>query len=453
MSILNVFKKKKGAYARAAVIGLDGVPYRMISSLAAQGVMPVMAKLLEDGYCCKMDSSMPPVSSVAWTTFMTGVNPAKHGIFGFMDRRRESSGIYFPNATQIKSPALWDILTGAGKTTVAVNIPQTYPAREINGVMISGFVAIDLEKAVYPHKLVEALKAMDYRIDVDYQNADERKEAFFKDLFYTLKKRRETFLYLLDKVPWDLFIGIFTGTDRLQHYFWDDYENADSSWHQTILDYYRAIDTVIGEMTEKMRGDTALMMLSDHGFAHLEKEVFINTWLRKQGYLQLKNDSPRSFEDIDVEATKAFALDPARIYINIKGVMPHGIVSPGLEYEQLVKELTDGLLALRDEETGKPLITRVFRKEELYTGPFINKAPDLVLWSAPGYDLKGAVSKDNLLGKGRFTGMHTQEDAFFYLKGLAPLKVKPHIQDIAPTLLKILGIPVLPDMDGRPLVR
>lgn len=451
MSILNVFKKKKKAFARAAVIGLDGVPYRMIRGLAAQGVMPVMAKLLEEGYACTMDSSIPPVSSVAWTTFMTGVNPAKHGIFGFMDRRRESYGIYFPNATQIKSPALWDILTGAGKTTVAVNIPQTYPAREINGVIISGFVAIDLEKAVYPRTLVEALKAIDYRIDVDYQNADERKEEFFKDLFYTLKRRRETFLYLQNKVPWDLFIGVFTGTDRLQHYFWNDYENTDSPWHQTILDYYRELDTVIGDMTETMDGDTALMMLSDHGFAHLEKEVFINSWLKKQGYLQLKNDSPGSFEDIDVEATKAFALDPARIYINLKGVMPHGIVNPGLEYEQLIKDLTDGFLSLRDEETGQQLIKHVYRKEELYEGPFIDKAPDLVLSGTQGYDLKGAVSKDSLLGKGRFTGMHTQEDAFFYLKGLTHLKVKPHIQDIAPTILRLLGIPVSATMDGRSL--
>jgi predicted AlkP superfamily phosphohydrolase/phosphomutase len=452
VSILDLFKKRNHPYTRAAVIGLDGVPYRMIKSLTSQGVMPVMAKLLEDGYACKMNSSMPPVSSVAWTTFMTGVNPAKHGIFGFMDRRRESYGIYFPNATQIKSPALWDVLTEAGKTTVAVNIPQTYPAREINGVIISGFVAIDLEKAVYPRKLVEALKAMDYRIDVDYQNADERKEEFFKDLLYTLKRRRETFLYLLDKVPWSLFIGVFTGTDRLQHYFWDDYENAESPWHQAILDYYRAIDTVIGEMTAKMSGDTALMILSDHGFAHLEKEVFINSWLRDQGYLQFKNDAPRSFEDIAVEATKAFALDPARIYINLKGVMPNGIVSPGLEYEQLVKEISDGLLALRDEETGQQLLTRVFRKEEIYAGQFIDKAPDLVLAGAQGYDLKGAVSKTSLLGKGRFTGMHTHEDAFFYLKGLAPLKVKPNIQDIAPTILQLLGMPVRPDMDGSPLV-
>jgi len=452
VSFLDLFKKKHTAYARVAVIGLDGVPYRMIRDLTAQGVMPVMAGLLEDGYACKMNSSMPPVSSVAWTTFMTGANPARHGIFGFVERRRESYDIYFPNSKQVKSPTLWDILTRSEKKTVAVNIPQTYPACETNGVIISGFVAIDLEKAVYPHKLVGALRELDYRIDVDCQNADARKDEFFKDLFYTLKKRRETFLYLQDRVPWDLFIGVFTGTDRVQHYFWNDYEDTASPYHQTILDYYRAIDTVIGEMTEKMGGDTALMMLSDHGFARLEKEVFINSWLRQQGYLQMKNGHPASFDGIDVETTKAFALDPGRIYINVKGVMPRGIVKPGLEYEQLRKALTEGLLALRDEETGQNPIARVFRKEEIYKGPLIEKAPDLVLWGAPGYDMKGGILKNELLGRGKFTGMHTHDDAFFYMKGLAPLKIKPHIQDIAPTILQLLGMPIPPDMDGRPLV-
>ena len=452
MSILDIFNNKKYSCRRVAVIGIDGVPYRMITDLAAHGVMPTMAKLLEMGHACAMDSSMPPVSSVAWTSFMTGVNPAKHGIYGFMERRRESHGIYFPNANQIQSPTLWDILTEAGKTTVAVNIPQTYPARHTNGVIISGFVALDLEKAVYPHTLVSALRKMDYRIDVDYQNADERKEEFFKDLFYTLKKRREILLYLMDKISWDLFIGVFTGTDRLQHYFWDDYENTASPWHQTVLDYYRAIDAVIGEMTEKMGPDTALLMLSDHGFAHLEKEVFINAWLKQQGYLEFTCDPPRSFEDIDMENTAAFALDPSRIYINVKGVTPHGRVNPGTEYELLVKNITEGFLGLRDEETGQGIISKVFTKKELYSGPLVDKAPDLVLYGAPGYDLKGAISKKELLGKGKFTGMHTHDDAFFYMIDISYLKRKPHIQDLAPTILQLLGMPSPPDMDGKSLI-
>lgn len=446
MTIGRMFKKKS-AYRRVAAIGLDGVPHRMIRDLTGRGVMPATAKLFDLGHDCAMETCQPPVSSVAWTSFMTGANPAKHGIFGFMERRRESSGIYFPNASQIQAPTLWDILTAAGKTTVAVNIPQTYPARETNGVIISGFVAVDLEKAVYPHSLVAALRKMDYRIDVDYQNADERKEAFFKDLFYTLKKRRDVLLYLLEKTPWDLFIGVFTGTDRLLHYFWNDYEDPQSPWHQTVLDYFRAIDTVIGELTEKMGLDTALLMLSDHGFARLEKEVYLNAWLRQQGYLHFLADPPRSYEDIDLGRSRAFALDPGRIYINAAGMK-----DKSLSGGDLAARLAEELLGLRDEKTGRAIISKVLSRDELYAGPLIHKAPDLVLCGADGYDLKGSITKNELLGRGKFTGMHTADDAFFFMLDISSVKKPPHIQDIAPTILGLLNIAAPSHMDGASLV-
>lgn len=451
MRLLNVLKKKKPACARVAVIGLDGVSYKMIKDLSSQGYLPHITALLENGFLCEMESTMPPVSSVAWTTFMTGVNPAKHGIYGFMDRRRESYGIYFPNSSQIASPTLWDILTGAGKKTVAINIPQTYPARETNGIIISGFVAIDLEKAVYPHKLVAALQKIDYRIDVDYQNAKERKDEFFKDLLYTLKKRRETFIYLQNKIQWDLFIGVFTGPDRLQHFFWDEYENPEAPCHAAILSYYREIDSIIGEMAEKLGDDTTLILLSDHGFARLEKEVHINAWLKKQGLLKLKQDPPASFEDIDPDHTKAFALDPSRVYVNLKGVMPKGCVAPGPEYDRLIKMLIEGFLSLKDDTTSETVISRIYRKEELFTGPLVDKAPDLVLWGAKGYDLKASITSDEIFSKGPFTGMHTYNDAFLYMRGLDSLNSKPHIRDIAPTILKLLDIPVPKEMDGKPI--
>jgi predicted AlkP superfamily phosphohydrolase/phosphomutase len=450
MGFLDFFKKKESR-KRVAVIGLDGVPYWLIKDLSKKGHLPNLTSLMQDGFACEMESSMPPVSSVAWTTFMTGVNSAKHGIFGFMERRRESYGIYFPNSSQIQSPTLWDILNGEGKKTVAVNIPQTYPARETNGIIISGFVAVDLEKAVYPPKLVPALKEIGYRIDVDYQEAAEKKDEFFEDLFYTLKKRRETFLYLMNKVQWDLFIGVFTGTDRLQHFFWDDYENPESSLHQLIINYYREIDNIIGEMVKKLDEDTALIIMSDHGFAHLEKEVYLNSWLKKEGLLKLKKNPPVSFEDIDPENTRAFVLDPSRVYINLKGVMPKGCVEPGAEYEQLIKMLTEEFLSMRDESTSESVISHVFRKEDLFSGPFIDKAPDLVLWGSKGYDLKGAISKDEIIGKGKFTGMHTC-NAFFYMRGLGALNTMPHIKDLAPTILKLLNISIPEYMDGKPLV-
>jgi predicted AlkP superfamily phosphohydrolase/phosphomutase len=438
MSLFNRLKKKKND--KVLVIGLDGVPYSLVQDLSTKGCIPTLSRLMQQGVVTTMESSMPPVSSVAWTTFMTGTNPAKHGIFGFMEKKADSYDIYFPNATHIKAPAIWDVLSQAGKTTIAVNIPQTYPARQTNGVIISGFISLDLDKAVTPSRLLPVLKQMDYRIDVNYQEAAERKDEFFGDLFYTLKKRREAFLYLMDKEPWNLFIGVFTGTDRLQHYFWGDYTDTSSKYHQMVLDYYSGIDRIIGEMLERVADDTPLIILADHGFALLKKEVYLNAWLKTQGYLKLKKDPPQSFTDIHPESA-AYVLDPSRVYINRTAVS-------AAEHKKFRQQLIDGFLTIRDDSTGTPLICRVFTREELYSGSFVDRAPDLVLWGAPGYDLKGAISKNEILGTGKFTGMHTFDDAFLYIRGAQSLKSKPRICDIAPTILTCLGLTVPENMDG-----
>jgi len=383
---------------------------------------------------------------------MTGVNPGKHGIFGFMERRRESYGVYFPNAAQIAAPALWDILTAAGKKTLAVNIPQTYPAREINGIIISGFVADDFEKAVYPRRLVTPLQEIKYRIDVDAELAADHKDAFFKDLMQVLKKRRETFMYLANKVNWDLFIGVFTCTGPLLKYFRADYENTASAYHAEVLACFHELDRAVGSIIEKLDSDTALIMLSDHGSAQCSQEVYLNTWLRNEGLLHFVNDPPASFEDLDPERTKAFALDPGRVYINQKGCMPRGIVAPGQEYERVMKALMESFLSLKDQTTSETVISRVFRKDELFSGPLAAKAPDLVLWGAQGYELKAGIGRQTVLGHGGGMSMNTYNDALFYMRGLNGLSAKPTIRDIAPTILKLLQIPVPKDIDGKAVI-
>jgi len=451
MGVLDFLARKKER-KRVLLVGLDGVPYHLIKSLVRKGCLPNLSRLMQDGIACEMSSPILPVSSVAWTTLITGTNPAKHGIFGFVDRRRDSYGIYFPNAVQIQQPTLWDMLTAGGKKTVAVNIPQTYPAKEINGIIVSGFVAFDLDKAVYPPQLAKALQKIDYRIDVDYDRAVKNKYDFFVDLFYTLKKRREVLLYLLDRIDWDLFMGVFTGSEWLQRYCWDDYENTQSTYHQFFLKYYHEIDTIIGRLAEKIGEDTALFIVSDHGFSHVKQEVHINAWLKKEGYLRLKADKAVSVEDIDPAATQAFALDPSRVYVNLKELMPGGCVEAGKAYDDLIAKLTRGFLSLKDPATALPVVNRVFRKDELFAGPLVSRAPDLVLQAEPGYDLKGSFNCDDIFVKGTANGMYPRDDPFFYMRGAGALKTTPAIQDLAPTILKLLDIAIPDHIDGKPLV-
>jgi predicted AlkP superfamily phosphohydrolase/phosphomutase len=201
--------KKKRPRRRVVLIGLDGVSYDQIIALSNNGNIPNITELMEGGSLSRMKSSSPSISPVSWTSCITGVNPASHGMFGYMDRRRESYGIYFPNALQIGSSQIWDYVTAANKSTVAINVPQTYPAKEINGVLISGFVSLDFKKAVFPHQICPALEQIDYRIDVNFNEEPMDRNIIYEELLYMLKKRRETFNYLMDQVEWNLFSAYF----------------------------------------------------------------------------------------------------------------------------------------------------------------------------------------------------------------------------------------------------
>jgi len=443
--MLRVSWRKTRGKDKVLVIGLDGVPYRIIKNFIKMDVMPHLGKLSQQGTMREMLSSIPPVSSVAWTTFFTGVNPGKHGIYGFMERKPESYELYFPNSTHIKSPPLWDILTRQNRRTVAINIPQTYPARPLNGVLISGFVSLDLEKGVYPPTAYQRLKEMDYRIDVNYSEAAEKKDEFFQDLFYTLDKRREAIIYFLKREDWDLFIATFTGTDRLHHYFWHELMDTGSEYHLKFLEYYKRIDKIIKKIVSSIGKEVNLIILADHGFTLLNKELYPNTWLKEKGYLKLKREPPESLADID-PASKAFILDPGRVFINLKGKMPKGCVEAGSEYEALRQELIQGFLKVEG-------IDKVFRKEELYSGRYLEQAPDLVLFSESRYDIKGSLSKEHLVGKDRFSGMHTQHDALLYIRGLNINRERVYLIDLAPTILDFLRSPIPSYIDGVSLLK
>lgn len=423
-----------GNKKRAVLVGLDGVPFTLLEKLIEDGVTPNIGSLAAVGEnrFKQMDASLPEISSVSWSSFMTGTNSGRHGIYGFMDLRPNSYRMYFPSYPDLKAEPIWDTLAKEGKRTVVINLPGTYPARPHNGVLVSGFVAIDINKAVHPVSIFPALKSMGYRIDVDTAKATDA-DHLYRDLDETLTARERAFQHFWKNEEWDLFIAIITGTDRLQHFQWDAIADAAHPNHQRAMDYYAKVDGVVGRLIGKLGEQDALYMMSDHGFCAIESEVYVNRLLVEGGFLKWEKDPPESFSDV-AQTSRAFAMDPSRIYLHREGRYPKGRVKEE-EIAGLREEIKAYFLGL--EHGGKRVIKEVFYPEDIYEGPESGRAPDLVLLTNDGFDLKANIKKAETFGRTHFTGMHNRHDAFIISNRDLPNK-RPHIQDVHDFLLSAL---------------
>ena len=439
---------------KCLVVGLDGVPYSLLKNYLQEGRLPCLRSILDDGHVLSpMTASLPEVSSVSWTSFVTGTNPGEHGIFGFMDMEPRSYRLRFPDSRSVRAPTLWEILgnTAGGKESslsrrygkiekaprrsVILNVPQTNPALPLNGVLVAGFVALDLKAAVYPDSAYRYLESIGYAIDVDATKAGGEARAFLKDLSESLKKRKTAFDHFLKNEEWDFFLAAITETDRLHHFFFDAAYDENHPFHEDFTAFYRNVDEYIGRLYERFRetaGESGcFMVLSDHGFAPIRSEVYVNAYLQRKGFLKLNPHAPL-LEGIEKES-HAFALDPCRIYLNRKGRYPRGGVSDG-ESEGVLREIAEALYDLKDEK-GDPVIREIFRGGDIYHGPERENGPDLVCLPHDGFDLKGLVAEKAVFGKRHFAGMHTRDDAHCILPSAVSLKEKPHIEDMAKVIL------------------
>ena len=213
--------------------------------------------------------------------------------------------------------------------------------------------------------------------------------------------------------------------------------------HEEFFRVYEEIDRFLGGIFERLNGRTKLILLSDHGFGPLFKEFYLNRWLQENGYLQAAQLNPETIDDLS-PSTRAFALDPSRIYIHLSRKYPRGSVAAGREYENLRAEIKRRLLAVKDPETGSPVVSAVYGREEIYRGPFVDRAPDLVVSTCRGYDPKGPLAKTSVFGHSGLTGMHTGDDAFLIVDGVD--------SDNVPCDLEQVGAMVLRELTGADLI-
>lgn len=413
--------------------------------------------------------------------------------------------------------SLWSILSEHGKKAVIINDPITYPPEKVNGAMISGLLAPEFSpQSTFPSDLYYEIidRIGEYQIDVKEPFAANREDAFLKDLYFTMEKRGDVALYLMEKYDWDFLMIFFTCTDRIQHFFWRYMDNKHPAYDpkkakkfgNSIIQCYKKIDSIIGKIMEKTDEDTIFIIVSDHGFGPEHKELFINNWLMETGLLGLKKNTRAlirhqlrkhgltkdslinwishsgallifmkslkkhvykimgrktrftslSLPDIDWAKTKAFGDGEWKIYINLKGRDPEGVVQPGEEYERLREQLIERLYDLRDPETDERIVSNVYKREQLYWGPYLQDAPDIV------FVTKDMTYRDRP-GLGRKlvdrppieSGTH-RPSGILLVKGRNTQKgveiEDPNIIDILPTILHIMDVPIPSDVDGRVLM-
>ncbi|MFC1808238.1 alkaline phosphatase family protein [Candidatus Omnitrophota bacterium] len=393
---------------RTIIIGLDGAPFRLIEDFSKNGVMPNIGKIIESGTFKQMTSSIPEVSSVAWSSIITGTNPGEHGVFGFTDLAKNTYRLSFTNFNSLKRKAFWE--ENNQKRHIVINVPSTYPARELNGILVSGFVAPNAKKAVYPDSFLSFLNEIDYRFDVDSSKAHESMKLFMKDLNKTNEARISLYRHLWHQ-DWDTFMLVFTGSDRLMHFLWDAYGNPAHEFYRDFLGYFNRVDEIIGEIANELKEEDNLIIISDHGFESLEYDVYLNAILKISGLFKLQDEKRLSLSNIDTE-TRLFALDPSRIYVHTKERYPRARVN-NEDKKYILKDIESLFKSL--EFSGRKVIKDVFRKEEIYKGPYMDDAPDIVLVGEKGFNLKASLGSKEIFSRSVFAGKHTQHDAFILL--------------------------------------
>ncbi len=420
------------------IIGLDGTTFNFIDPLIAKGRLPVLAKLMKEGIRSPLETIFPPITSAAWTSFITGKNPGKHGIFEFIQRRQGQARETAANATQRSGKALWDLFSEENRPAISTNFPVTYPPSPINGVMISDFMTPRGRRDItQPSAVLAELEAKfgPYKLYMTETYARGNVDNVLKELHEELDYKSKVNCYLMQNYDWQMFVTHIWGTDRCQHELWhifdDTHPRHDKEeaklYRERIYDYWDTVDREVGNMLSAAGEDTAIFIASDHGFGPAYTYCAFNIWLMQEGFLKLKPDAftklkklmfslgltPEfaytllrnpllkslrpsrgvgtqkskvglinkfflSFNDVDWSKTTAFSKgNYGQIFVNLKGREIDGSVAPGEEYERVRNQVIEKLRQIKDPKNNGRLIGPIYKREETFSGEHLTDAPDI----------------------------------------------------------------------------
>jgi predicted AlkP superfamily phosphohydrolase/phosphomutase len=458
---------------RVVVIGLDCAEPSLVFDRFADR-LPHLSALRRRGLWGTLRSCDPPITVPAWMSMMSSKDPGTLGYYGFRNRAdRSYEKMTTATSLAVNEPLLWDYLGEAGKRVILIGVPQTYPPRPVNGLLVTDFLTPSIaSNYTHPPDLKDEIARLGdvhpYEFDVsDFRTTDKAKIR--DSLVRMTDKRFALARHLLTDKPWDFFMMVEMGTDRVHHAFW---QYMDPSHHRyepgnpfesVIADYYEHVDRRIGELLDVIPDDAHVIVVSDHGAQCMEGGIAINEWLIRQGHLVLLEPvhGPTRLEAAKIDWSRSIAWGAGgyygRLFLNVKGREPQGIVEPE-DYEATRDRLVAELEALPDHQ-GRPIGTRVHKPEQLYRDVRGAAPPDLFVyfgnlrWRSVGTVGTGAIHTfENDTGPD--DANHAQDGLVIVTgPGIAPSGPVPGMQlmDITPTVLDLFGLPIPPGLQGHVL--
>jgi predicted AlkP superfamily phosphohydrolase/phosphomutase len=488
------------------VIGLDAATLDVIDPMLAAGELPHLAGLFNQGSHGVLRSTTHPLTTQAWTTMVTGVNAGRHGMWDFLERDETGYRLRLVNGSHRRAPTVWDRLSVAGRNVGIVNVPFTWPAGEVNGFVLAGIDAAERDAGMtYPSELVSELRSRFGKLEVDHSIPLDRDGEIDLDQVRRVCERRvEAVRWLCQRFEPDLLFVVFMAADHIHHVCWTEWEQQ--GLESRVAEVYRILDRAVGELLG-VAGDGDVLVVSDHGGGRLNGVINLNAWLAEQGFLTysgaghrmgrselarlllykalqkrrkvpqrmrtlVKQRLPRvrerahelkAFTIIDWSQTQAFAYGTfGNVVLNVRGREAHGIVEPGIEYERVRDEIAARALDMRDPVAGERIVAAVHRREDLFEGPELHRIPDLLF----EFDRYAWLGKGNLMSrtptiadtiriaagsKASHVGSHRHE-GIVSLTGpsaAAGVLLSASIEDIAPTIMYLLGQTIPTEFEGR----
>ncbi|NIV40568.1 MAG: phosphodiesterase, partial [Anaerolineae bacterium] len=451
------------------VIGLDCAEPTLVFD-RWRDLLPNLRRLMEQGVYGELTSTIPAITVPAWASMLSGKDPGQLGFYGFRNRADHGyERMTIATSRAVKDDRVWDLLSRAGRRVIVAGVPQTYPVSPVNGCLISSFLTPStFSQYTYPGELKDEIGDLlddEYLFDV-HQFRTENKDHLLEQIFKMADQHHELIMHLMTTKPWDFFMHVDMGVDRMHHGFWKFFDErhpmyeAGNPYEAAIRDYYVHIDRQIGERLALLDDDTVVLVVSDHGGQPMMGGICFNEWLKQEGYLSLEYEPegivPLEKCEVDWDKTLAWGSGGyyARLFLNVKGREPNGVIEPD-DYERVRDDLAQRIEAITDPD-GNCIGSVAHKPEEIYQ-EVNNIAPDLIVYFG---DLRwrsvGSLGLNRIHTFENDTGPddanHAQNGLYIYYDpqgqgtGRGP---RQHLMDVAPTILELMGEPVPADMQGR----